>query len=179
MHTQRRQPAYRPTRVFDGPIDSGRFRRGNGQGPTAGAEQTAGARRKASGGCFRPDSGFDSGDGRRERKRQRGRGRGKLILVAALALAALFVAQSLIRGRIETLTSPVAGKGEPASSTPVGGMAAGRSSIPVPNRSSMVRGALRRWKHARKWLRAHVPVHGIRRANGKHESRSHRDGSPQ
>lgn len=121
MHTQRRQPAYRPTRVFDGPIDSGRFRRGNGQGPTAGAEQTAGARRKASGGCFRPDSGFDSGDGRRERKRQRGRGRGKLILVAALALAALFVAQSLIRGRIETLTSPVAGKGEPASSTPVGG----------------------------------------------------------
>ena len=121
MHTQRRQPAYRPTRVFDGPIDSGRFRRGNGQGPTAGAEQTAGARRKASGGCFRPDSGFDSGDGRRGRKRQRGRGRGKLILVAALTLAALFVAQSLIRGRIETLTSPVAGKGEPASSTPVGG----------------------------------------------------------
>lgn len=49
MHTQRRQPAYRPTRVFDGPIDSGRFRRGNGQGPTAGAEQTAGARRKAQG----------------------------------------------------------------------------------------------------------------------------------
>lgn len=47
MHTQRRQPAYRPTRVFDGPIDSGRFRRGNGQGPTAGAEQTAGARRAA------------------------------------------------------------------------------------------------------------------------------------
>lgn len=106
MHTQRRQPAYRPTRVFDGPIDSGRGTDG---------------RRKASGGCFRPDSGFDSGDGRRERKSQRGRGRGKLILVAALALAALFVAQSLIRGRIETLTSPVAGKGEPASSTPVGG----------------------------------------------------------
>ena len=24
MHTQRRQPAYRPTRVFDGPIDGGR-----------------------------------------------------------------------------------------------------------------------------------------------------------
>lgn len=119
MHTQRRQPVYRPTRVFDGPIDNGRFRRGNGQGPDGG--RGTDGRRKASGGCFRPDSRFEPGGGRRERESQRGRGRGKLILVAALALAALFVAQPLIRGHIETLTSPVAGKGEPANSTPVGG----------------------------------------------------------
>lgn len=47
MHTQRRQPAYRPTRVFDGPIDSGRFQTRERAGPDGG--RGTGGRRKAQG----------------------------------------------------------------------------------------------------------------------------------